>query len=120
MTPGKALSAALVRYFSIGPRTKRFRRQDGAVRDLHFEIVETCLLAAHDPLYFGPGCRDALSLGGHVGYAYEKHVRGCRLDGVKIARIQALSPYRFAELLGQMVDAGVTHSGSAEDFFRTY
>jgi hypothetical protein len=49
--------------------------------------------------------------------SYSKHVGGYRIDGTLAAHIQGLSPWRFAALLGTMLDAGVSCTGDGERFF---
>ena len=112
-TDGAALTAHLRRYFSVGPRTRRYRKGS----DLHHDMIEAIELAAQYPGYYCPGTQEAFHSGYGAALSYDKHVRGYRIDGTLAAHIQALSPWRFAGLLGAMVDAGVTCTGDGERFF---
>jgi hypothetical protein len=112
-TAGQNLTATLRRYFSVGARTRRFRDR----RDLHAEMIEAISLAAQYPGYYCQGTQDALHAGFGAALAYDKHVRGYRIDGALAGQINAMSPWRFAALLGEMVDAGVENTGAGEQFF---
>jgi hypothetical protein len=113
VTVGQTLTAALRRYFSVGPRTRRYRKG----MDLHVEMVEAIMCAAQYPGYFTERTEAALRPGFGTALAYEKHVGGCRIDGELRMRISDLTPWHFATLLGEMLDAGVTNTGSGEQFF---
>lgn len=112
-TAGQNLTAALRRYFSIGPRTRRYRKGS----DLHAEMVEAIMLAAQYPGYYCEGTQTALQAGFGTALAYEKHVGGYRISGTLAMQINAMTAYQFAGLLGQMVDAGVETTGAGERFF---
>jgi hypothetical protein len=111
--PGLALTAALRRYFSVGPRTRRYRK--GA--DLHAQMIEAIALAAQYPGYYCQPTQDALRPAFGVALAYDKHVNGYRIDGTLRHHITSLSPWRFAALLGAMADAGVECTGDGERYF---
>jgi hypothetical protein len=115
-TAGTALAAELRRYFSIGPRTRRYRDR----RDLHAAMIEAIEIAAAYPGYYHQPLQDALHNASAVAYSYRKHVEGYRISGVKIAAIQAMSPWRFAAFIGQMVDAGVENVGQGERFLNSW
>lgn len=112
-TAGQQLTATLRRYFSVGPRTRRYRK--GA--DLHAGMIEALYLAAQYPGYYCQPTQDALHAGYGAALSYSKHVGGYRIDGSLAASIQAMSPWAFAAMLGAMVDAGVTCTGDGERFF---
>jgi hypothetical protein len=116
-TAGQDLTAALRRYFSLGTRTRRYRTDRNGRRDLHTEMVEALCYAAQCPGYYAPATQDALHAGFGAALAYGKHIQGYRVSGTLIAKISAMSPWQFAALLGQMVDAGVTTTGEGERFF---
>ena len=113
MSAGQELTATLRRYFSVGPRSHRYR--DGS--DLHRDMVRALFNAAWYPGYYVPETQDALHAGFGAALAYDKHVGGYRIDGTLRARISAMSPWHFAAMLGGMVDAGVTCTGDGERFF---
>jgi hypothetical protein len=110
---GSTLAATLRHYFSIGTTTRRQRNGS----DLHIEMVEAIHHAATLPGYFCENTQTALRPGFGSALAYEKHVGGCRISGLLAFEINSLSPWRFASLLGQMVDAGITNNGEGERFF---
>jgi hypothetical protein len=113
MTAGQELTATLRRYFSVGSRTRRYRKG----LDLHGQMIEALMTAAQYPGYFTGRTQDALHAGFGTALAYRKHVNGYRIDGVLRQHITSLSPWNFAALLGQMVDAGVETTGDGERFF---
>lgn len=118
MTAGQELAAALRRYFSLGTRTRRYRRdREGGRLDLHAEMADALMTAAQYPGYFTPRTEAALHPGFGAALSYRKHVRGFRISGTLAQQINGLSAWRFAGLLGDMVDAGVTCTGDGERFF---
>lgn len=118
MTSGQELTAELRRYFSVGTRTRRRRKDaDGCRRDLHADMIEAIRFAATQPGYYGERTKKALAPGFGTALAYEKHVKGYRIPGVLAQRINAMTAWQFAGLLGRMVDAGVTNTGEGERFF---
>jgi len=72
------------------------------------------------PGYFGESTTKLFGLGYTVACSYIKHIDGYRISGTKIAAIKAMTPYRFAAFLGEMVDAGITCTGEAETFFANW
>ena len=118
-TAGQALAATLRRYFSVGPRTRRYRLDRyGLMRDLHADMIEGIMNAAqYGPGFYAEATQDALRPGFGTALAYEKHVRGYRISGTLAYEINSMSPWHFAALLGEMVDAGVTCAGDGERFF---
>jgi hypothetical protein len=116
-TAGQELTAALRRYFSVGTRTRRYRKSNGYRADLHRDMIEAIMNAAQFPGYFCEGTQNALSAGFGTALSYEKHVSGYRVSGTLAYRINSMSPWQFAALLGRMVDAGVTCTGDGERFF---
>jgi hypothetical protein len=112
-TAGQELTAELRRYFSLGTRTRRYR----AGRDMHEAIAEAITLAGQYHGYYCEGTQKALEAGFAAALAYGKHVRGYRVRGELAQKINALSAWQFAALLGEMTDAGVTNTGEGERFF---
>lgn len=113
-TTAAATTTTLRRYFSVSPRTRRFR-SDEDLFDRMLTAVET---AATQPGYFSETTEQALRPAFGAVLAYRKHVDGYRIDGETIFRIKSLSPWQFAAFIGQMVEAGVTNTGEGERFFR--
>src|ERR1035438_8816929 len=106
-TAGQDLTATLRRYFSVGTRSPRNRKDRyGDRRDLHRDMLEALCNAAQFPGYYSQATQDALHAGFGAALAYGKHIGGYRVSGTLIAQINAMTPWRFAALLGQMVDAG--------------
>lgn len=114
MTKGQRLTAELRRYFSVGPRTRRYRNS----ADLHRDMIDMLTNNAHYPGYYSPAITEILNGTFGVALAYGKHVGGYRIDGLLRAHIAAMTPWQFAALLGQMVDASVTNTGEGELFFQ--
>lgn len=107
-------TATVTRYFRVGPRTRRYRNG----LDLHAEIVEAVRMAATLPGYYTEGTEQGLRQAFAAVCGYEKHIAGHRIDGRIIAKVNALSPYRFAQMLAAMVDDGVSSAYEAERFFK--
>ena len=116
-TAGAQLAAGLRYYLSVGTRTRRHRFRGGQPQDLHREMIDAIMMAAQYPGAHGPAVEAALRPGFGAALSYGKHVAGHRIDGVLAQRINAMSPWRFAALLGDMVDAEVTCTGDGERFF---
>lgn len=117
-TAGQELTATLRRYFSVGTRTRRHRKDSyGCRQDLHRSMVEAIMNAAQYPGYFCEGTQAALRAAFGVALAYEKHVQGYRISGTLSYQVNSMSPWQFAALLGQMLDAGVQTTGDGERFF---
>lgn len=116
-TAGQELTATLRRYFSVGPRTRRYRPRGDYRQDLHHSMTEAIALAVTHPGYFGEEMTAALRPGWGAFLAYDKHVGGYRIDGTLRQHITSMSPWRFSALLGAMVDAGVTCTGDGERYF---
>ena len=115
-TPGAALAAELRRYFSVGPRTRRYRTRDGWRQDLHDRMVEAIENAAHYRGYYHEPMQTALREASSVAHSYRKHVEGYRINAEKVAAIHAMTAWQFAAFLGQMVDAGIENVGQGEQF----
>ena len=114
MTKGQELAATLRKSFSVGPRTRHHR--DGM--DLRTEMLDAIRNAVYYPGYYGPEKTAIYRTAIGSVTSYDKHVDGYRIDGMLRYRITSMSPWQFAGLLGQMVDAGVTNVGEGERFFQ--
>ena len=112
-TAGQQLTATLRRYFSVGPRTRRFRKTN----DLHRDMIEAICYAATLPGYYTGNTQQDLRAGWAAYLSYNKHIAGYRVDGALISHINGLTPWHFAALLGRMADAGITNVGEGETFF---
>lgn len=110
MTTGQTFATALRKTHNIGPRTRWSRNgQDySGAWELRTAMTWTIQNAeAGDPLHVGY----------HVIYGWLKHVDGGRIDAVQSAALRQLSPYRWAVLLGEMIDAGIGNAGEAERWY---
>jgi hypothetical protein len=114
MTAGQAVASELRRYFSVGSRTRRNR----GGQNLPKLMIEAIRLAACAPGYYSERTHEILRPAFGAALAYEKHVDGYRIDGTLAYTINSVSPWQFASLIGQMVDAGVTNNGEGERFFQ--
>lgn len=112
-TAGQELTAELRRYFKVGARTRRYR--NGA--DLHESMIEALQTATIYPGCYSQHTNDVFASAWGVYLSYTKHVGGYRIDGMLRYRISQMTPYQFAALLGQMLDAGVQTTGDGERFF---
>jgi hypothetical protein len=118
MTAGQDLAAELRRYFTVGTRTRRYRKDPyGCRQDLHAEMVKAVTYAATLPGYYTERTQRPLAAGYGPALAYGKHIAGYRAPGVIVAEVNSMTAWRFAGLLGAMVDAGVTNTGEGERFF---
>lgn len=108
-----ATTKTLRRYFRISPRTRRWRQGE----DMFDRMLTAVEHAACQPGYFSETTEQALAPAFGAVNAYRKHIDGYRIDGETISRIKSLSPWQFAGLIGQMVEAGVTNTGEGERFF---
>lgn len=112
-TAGQQLAAMLRKVERIGTRTRRYRKG----LDMHQAMIEAIRNATVYPGYW-TGEKHAVLSGAWTVFAnWSKHVDGGRIDPVLASKIAQLSPWRFAALLGEMVDAGVTNTGEGEIFF---
>lgn len=116
-TVGQTLAATLCKIFQIGTRTRRYGKIFGCRTDLHDAMIEAIENAVQFPGYYSPEKTEVLRAAWGAALSYRKHVGGHRIDGMLITRINGLSAYQFAALLGRMVDAGVSTTGDGERFF---
>lgn len=117
-TPGEQLAAELRRYFSVGTRTRRRRRHPfGHMQDLHADMIEVIETNNQYPGFFTPTMTEILRPAFAVALSYRKHYGGYRMTPGLHRYIELMSPYQFAAMLGQMLDADVTNVGEGEQFF---
>ncbi len=114
---GRLVADELRATFRIGTRTRRYGTIFGHRADLHHAMIEAIETAAWYPGYYDERRTEIYARAYGTAMSYRKHVQGHRIDGVLAMRIHALSAYRFAALLGEMVDADVTTTGDGERFF---
>lgn len=113
-TAGQQFTAHVVKVLSIGGKTRN-RRSSRSIRD---EIIETVDTACQYPGYWTPERQDAIRAASTAVAAYRKHIIGQRVDTIVCWYVrEGMSPYRFAQLLGRMVDAKISNMAEAEPFF---
>jgi hypothetical protein len=113
MTKGQEFAKRMRKNLGIGTRTRRTRLG----RDLHAEILECITNNAWYPGYYTGDRKELFGLAYGSWMAYDKHIAGYRANGELIAHINALSPWQFCALLGQMIDAEITNAGQGERYF---
>lgn len=113
LTPGQRFARDMRTYLHIGASTRRFRGDD----DLHAEILRLGLeLVFHGSDF---GYREELVAAVRPAFgallSYDTHIACGRLGGTLVCQyVHALSPWQLLDLLGEMVDAGITHVGGGE------
>ncbi len=112
-TAGTEFAATILRNFSIGTRTRRYR--NGI--DLHADIAESITFAAHLPGYHSENTERAYRAAFAAVCGYQKHVLGYRARPETCRKVAEMSPRRFVLMLADMVDAGVACQGDAERYF---
>ena len=85
---------------------------------MHAEMIEALRNATYYPGYYSGERNNLFTAAYGVLLSYDKHVAGYRIDGALRYKITSMSPYAFASLLGEMLDAGITNVGEGEAFFR--
>lgn len=113
MTKGQQFAKTMRSNLGIGARTRRFRK--GV--DLHAEIIECIRNATYYPGYYTGERADLFQAAFSAQVSYAKHIAGYRADAAVVAHVNALSPWAFCALLGNMVDAQITNVGEGEQFF---
>jgi hypothetical protein len=113
-TPGRRFADALRQLKRIGHRTPLTR---GGL-DMRADMIESVGFAATTSGYYSPEIEDALRPGFAAVNGWVKHVDGYRLNGTQISYLRSLTPWQFATLLGEMVDAQISNVGEAERWFR--
>jgi hypothetical protein len=117
-TTGQNLTAVLRHYFSIGARTRRHRRdQYHNMHDLHLDMTAAIIECTQNRGAYTPNIETALMPGYGAALSHEKHVQGYRIDCTLNRKINDMTPWQFAALLGQMADADITNVGQGERFF---
>lgn len=112
-TKGQIFAREMRTYHHIGARTRRLRKSG----DLHAQILECITNATWNAGYYSPARQEAFRAGFGAWMSYDKHIAGYRVDGQLIAHINAMTPWEFCNLLGEMIDAGITNVGQGEEFF---
>lgn len=114
MTKGQQFAKDMRKNLGIGTRT-RLRRLGLNLRESILEAVQN---ATYTTGYYTPAREALFREAAAAMRSYEAHIAGYRVNGDLVAHINAMSPWQFCNLLGQMIDAGVTNTGQGERFFR--
>lgn len=110
-TAGQTFTASMVRNFGIGTRTR-------LTGDLREDILNAVHNAAVMPGYYNETRTAAFAPAFPVINGYTKHIDGHRIDSTICWYVrEGLTAYQFVKLLGRAVDADVTNSYEAEEFF---
>lgn len=113
MTKGQQFAKTMRSNLGIGARTRRHRKGT----DLHAEILDCIRNATYYPGYYSGERATLFQAAFNAQVSYTKHIAGHRADATVVAHINALSPWQFCALLGDMVDAGISNVGEGERFF---
>jgi hypothetical protein len=113
-TAGQQFTAHVAKSLAIGGKTRNHRGS----RNMRNEILETVDTACQYPGYWTPERQSAIRAASTAVAAYRKHILGARVDSIVCWYVrEGMSPYRFAQFLGRMVDAKISNMGEAELFF---
>jgi hypothetical protein len=115
-TKGQIFAREMRAYLHIGARTRRFDdrkwQQDG-----HRDVLALIAEANNYPGLHNAE-REAIFRTAFAALcSWEKHIDGYRADAALVAHINAMTPYQFCALLGDMIDAGISNVGEGEQFF---
>ncbi|MEV6696201.1 hypothetical protein AB0M68_03435 [Streptomyces sp. NPDC051453] len=113
MTKGTQFAKTMRSNLGISARSRRFRK--GV--DLHAEILECIRNATYYPGYYTGERAELFQAAFSAQVSYTKHIAGYRADATVVAHINALSPYQFCALIGDMIDAEISNVGEGERFF---
>jgi hypothetical protein len=114
MTAGTEFAKMVRKNFGIGARTRTYR---GGL-NLKNEILEAIANSNNYPGYYSEAKTELFRPAYAALVSYSKHVGGGRVDPLVAYEIEMMSPWQFAGLIGDMIDAGVTNTGEGEEFFR--
>lgn len=115
MSTGTEFAKMVRKNFGISARTRTYRNG----MNMKTEILEAIANSNNYPGYYNES-KTALFRPAYAALvSYSKHVGGGRVDPMVAYEIEMMSPWQFAGLIGDMIDAGVTNTGEGEEFFRT-
>lgn len=114
ITTGQRFAKDMRKNLGIGTRTRLRRRG----LNLRVSILEAVQNATYTSGYYTLAREELFREAAAAMRSYEAHIAGYRVNGDLIAHINAMTPWQFCNLLGQMIDAGVTNTGQGERFFR--
>lgn len=114
LTAGQTFARDMRKNLGIGTRTRTNRRG----RNLAEVILECVDNASQVDGYYTERRQEIFRTATAAVRSYDTHIVSPRFDGNFIADIKALTPWQLCNLLGDMVDAGVTNTGQGEQYFR--
>jgi hypothetical protein len=114
MSTGTEFAKMIRKNFGIGTTTRTYRRG----LNLKNEMLEAIATSNNYPGYYNEAKTALFRAAYPVFNSYLKHVKGHRIDGMTAFRIEQMSPWQFAGLLGEMIDAGITNNFEGELFFQ--
>lgn len=115
MTKGQQFAKTVTRINQVGPRTRRTRKGIDIVASMLSDAQE----AVSSPFMYSETSAKALAAGWTAVTAYYKHIDGGRARPETCLAVKSLSPYRFAQFLGRMIDAGFSNMAEAEQWLAT-
>ncbi|HTE57064.1 MAG TPA: hypothetical protein VK698_39695 [Kofleriaceae bacterium] len=112
LTDGQRFARDMRRYLAIGATTRRYRK--GA--DLHAEILRLGmeLVTSGTEYGYSEDLINAIRPAFGALRSYDSHITTGRLGGLICQYINAMSPWQLLDLLAEMTDAGITHTGGGE------
>jgi hypothetical protein len=116
-TKGQRFAKDMRKNLAIGTRTRRWGSRVFKGSDLHRMILECIAEATHYDGMYSEARTELFRAAFPALCSYEKHILGGRADAVLVAHCNSLTPWQLCNLLGDMVDAGITNVGEGERFF---
>ncbi|MCD2099570.1 hypothetical protein QNA24_29820 [Rhodococcus qingshengii] len=114
-TTGQQFAKMIRTNARINARTRDNR--DSKFGSLKADILNDIMLATTTPSYFNEERTNLYRAAYPIWCAWMKHVDGYRIDGQLRCHLAALTPNQFVALIADMIDAGVTNNGLAEEYF---
>jgi len=116
MSTGTEFAKMVRKAKRMNTRTRNYR--DSKFTGLKDDILEDIAMNNNYPGAFSEE-RTRLYNAAYIAMlAWDKHVRGYRIDPILNAQLQKLTPWEFAGFLGEMIDAGIANVGQAEYYFQ--
>lgn len=112
-TQGQKFTQEMRHFLSIGPRT----RLDRKGLNLHRTIAEWIVTASMERGTLAPEQEAAFTPAFDAACAWVKDIKNGRGSYLVIEHINAMSPWQFCQLLGDMIDADVTTSSAGSQYF---
>lgn len=115
LTPGQLFAHTMRAHLHINSRTRRYRDFD-----LHHEISRVIVELTCQGADFGYSEALIAAVRPAFGAAlsYDQHIASRRVGGRVGQYVDNLTPAQFLDLLAEMVDAGIIHTGGGERWFQ--